>query len=117
MSWQAVSRLHLEAPSGTRVSYQQVEPLLHLVRREDFDAALFGRAHSVCTVQTDRTIRRCAVLPTHVDIEDTTGNTYAASMRNCCLTLANCASAGRNRGMIFKRNQNLPLSRMSGCPD
>src|SRR5258708_18213660 len=65
-----VSRVHLEAPDGTRVTYQQVEPLLYLVRRVEFDAALFRRAQSVCTVQTCGTIRKCTVLPTHSEIDD-----------------------------------------------
>jgi geranylgeranyl reductase family protein len=80
VSVKPVSRVHLEAPDGTRVTYQQVETLLYLVRRGEFDAALFRRAQSVCTVKTGVTIRKCAVLPTHVEIEDTTGNTYAAPM-------------------------------------
>lgn len=75
-----VSRVHLEAPDGTRITYQQVKPLLYLVRRVEFDAALFRCAQSVCTVQTGVTIRKCTVVPTHVEIEDTIGRTYAAPM-------------------------------------
>src|SRR5260370_26944807 len=59
-----VSRVHLEAPDGTRITYQQVEPLLYLVRRVEFDAALFRRAQSGCTVQTGVTIRKFTVLLT-----------------------------------------------------
>jgi geranylgeranyl reductase family protein len=75
-----VSRVHLESPDGTRVTYQREEPLLFLIRRADFDAALFRRAQSVCTVQTGVTIRKCTVLPTHVELEDTKGTTYVAPM-------------------------------------
>src|SRR5258708_26215170 len=75
-----VSRVHLESPGGTRVTYQQVKPLLYLVRRGEFDAALFRRAQSVCTVQTGVTIRKCNVLPTRVELEDTIGRSYVAPM-------------------------------------
>src|SRR5260370_14756717 len=75
-----VSRVHLESPDGTRVTYQQVKPLLYLVRRAEFDAALFRRAQSVCTVLTGVTIRKCDVLPTCVELEDTIGKVYVAPM-------------------------------------
>ena len=42
-----VSRVHLESPDGTRVTYQQGEPILYLIRRWEFDAALFRRAEQV----------------------------------------------------------------------
>jgi geranylgeranyl reductase family protein len=75
-----IARVHLESPDGTRVTYQRDEPILYLIRRAEFDAALFGRAQSVCTVKTGVTIRKCTVLPTHVELEDTNGKTYKAPM-------------------------------------
>jgi heterodisulfide reductase subunit A-like polyferredoxin len=75
-----VSRVHLEAPDGTRVTYRQVEPLLHLVRRGEFDVALFRRAQSVCTVQTGVTIRECTVLPTHVEASELYDALHRAKM-------------------------------------
>ncbi len=76
----AVSRVHLESPDGTRVTYQQAEPILYLIRRWEFDAALFRRAQSVCTVRLGVTIRRCEVKPDYVEIESTIGETFTAPM-------------------------------------
>ncbi len=74
------SRVHLESPDGTRVTYQQADPILYLVRRWEFDAALFRRAESVCTVRTGVMIRRCVVQPDHVELESTTGEIFSAPM-------------------------------------
>lgn len=73
-----VSRVHLESPDGTRVSYQQGEPILYLIRRWEFDAALFRRAQVVCTVEQGVTVRRCSITSMGVELEDTTGKTYTA---------------------------------------
>ncbi len=75
-----VSRVHLESPDGTRVTYQQGEPILYLIRRWEFDAALFRRAESVCTVRTGVTVRKCTVLPGHVELESTDGEIFTAPM-------------------------------------
>jgi geranylgeranyl reductase family protein len=75
-----VSRVHLESPDGTRVTYQQAEPILYLIRRWEFDAALFQRAASVSTVRAGVTIRKCDVKPTHVELESTTGEIFSAPM-------------------------------------
>ena len=75
-----VSRVHLESPDGTRVTYQQAEPILYLIRRWEFDAALFRRASSVCDVRMGVTIRRCEVKPTHVELESTDGEIFTAPM-------------------------------------
>ncbi len=75
-----VSRVHLESPDGTRVSYQQGEPILHLIRRWEFDAALFRRAEQVCTVRLGVTVRRCTVKPEHVELESTSGELFTAPM-------------------------------------
>ena len=75
-----VSRVHLESPDGTRVTYQQAEPILYLIRRWEFDAALFRRAESVCTVRKGVMIRRCVVKPDHVELESTTGELFTAPM-------------------------------------
>ena len=75
-----VSRVHLESPDGTRVSYQQGEPILHLIRRWEFDAALFRRAEQVCTVRLGVTVRRCTVKPEHVELESTAGELFTAPM-------------------------------------
>ena len=75
-----VSRVHLESPDGTRVSYQQREPILHLIRRWEFDAALFRRAEQVCTVRLGVTVRRCTVKPEHVELESTAGELFTAPM-------------------------------------
>ena len=75
-----VSRVHLESPDGTRVTYQQADPILHLVRRWEFDAALFRRAESVCTVRTGVMIRKCEVKPGAVELESTTGEIFTAPM-------------------------------------
>ena len=74
----AVSRVHLESPDGTRVTYQQGAPILYLIRRWEFDAALFRRAQAVCAVETGVTVRRCTVASMGVELEDTTGKTYTA---------------------------------------
>ncbi len=76
----AVSRVHLESPDGTRVTYQQGEPVLYLIRRWEFDAALFRRAQAVCTVQEGVTVRRCTLTSTGVELEDTSGMTYSAPL-------------------------------------
>ncbi len=75
-----VCRVHLESPDGTRVTYQQAEPILSLIRRWEFDAALFRRAASVCAVRQGVMIRRCIVQPDHVELESTTGELFTAPM-------------------------------------
>ncbi len=75
-----VSRVYLESPDGTRVTYEQADPILYLVRRWEFDAALFRRAESVCAVRTGVTIRRCEVKPYSVELESTTGEIFTAPM-------------------------------------
>lgn len=75
-----IARVHLESPDGTRVTYQQKDPILYLIRRWEFDAALFRRAASVCTVRTGVTVRKCAVEPTHVELETTEGEVIQAPM-------------------------------------
>ncbi len=75
-----VSRVHLESPDGTRVTYQQGEPILYLIRRWEFDAALLRRAQQVCTVRTGVMVRKCMVLPSHVELESTTGEVFSAPM-------------------------------------
>jgi geranylgeranyl reductase family protein len=75
-----VSRVHLESPDGTRVTYQQAEPILYLIRRWEFDAALFRRAESVATVRKGVMIRRCIVKPDHVELESSMGEIFTAPM-------------------------------------
>ncbi len=75
-----VSRVHLESPDGTRVTYQQGEPILYLIRRWEFDAALFRRAEQVATVRTGVMVRKCTVSPTHVELETTTGEVLRAPL-------------------------------------
>ncbi|WP_232296217.1 NAD(P)/FAD-dependent oxidoreductase [Terriglobus sp. TAA 43] len=75
-----VSRVHLESPDGTRVTYQQGEPILYLVRRWQFDEALFKLAASVCTVRLGTMIRKCEVKPTHVELDTTEGEIITAPM-------------------------------------
>jgi flavin-dependent dehydrogenase len=75
-----VSRVHLESPDGTRVTYQQAEPVLYLIRRWQFDEALFKRAASVCTVRLGVMVRRCIVKPDHVELESSTGEIFTAPM-------------------------------------
>ncbi len=75
-----VSRVHLESPDGTRVTYQQGEPILYLIRRWEFDAALFRRAEQVCTVRTGVMVRKCSVLPDSVELESTTGEVFRAPL-------------------------------------
>ena len=74
----AVSRVHLESPDGTRVTHQQSDPILYLVRRWEFDRALFDAAQTVCTVRLGTTIRRCTVTSTGVELESTTGELFTA---------------------------------------
>lgn len=75
-----VSRVHLESPDGTRVTYQQGEPILYLIRRWEFDAALFRRAEQVATVRTGVMVRKCMVFPEHVELESTEGEVFIAPM-------------------------------------
>ncbi len=75
-----VSRVHLESPDGTRVTYQQGEPILYLIRRWEFDAALFRRAQQVCSVRTGVMVRRCTVLPDHVELESSAGEVFSAPL-------------------------------------
>lgn len=75
-----IYRLHLDSPNGTRVTHEQRNPALYLVRRWEFDATLFRRAQSVCTVRNGVTVRRCVVTPTHVELESTEGEIFTAPM-------------------------------------
>ena len=76
----AVSRVHLQSPDGTRVTYQQAEPILYLIRRWQFDEALFKRAAGVVTTRLGTMIRKCEVKPTHVELETTEGEIITAPM-------------------------------------
>ncbi|WP_419804668.1 NAD(P)/FAD-dependent oxidoreductase [Terriglobus sp.] len=73
-----IRRVHLESPDSTRVTYGQNDPVLYLIRRWEFDAALFRRAQGVCTVRNGVMIRRCEVKPTHVELESTEGEIFTA---------------------------------------
>ncbi len=73
-----ISRVHLESPDGTRVTYAQAEPILYLIRRWQFDEALFKRAASVCNTRLNTMIRRCIVKPDHVELESSTGELFTA---------------------------------------
>jgi geranylgeranyl reductase family protein len=75
-----LSRIHLESPDGTRATYQADATCLYLIRRWEFDAALFRRAESVCTVRTGVMIRRCIVKADHVELESSTGELFTAPM-------------------------------------
>ena len=75
----AIRRVHLESPDGTRVTYdQRKDPILYLIRRWEFDAALFRRAEAVCEVRTGVTVRKCEVKATHVELETTEGEIIQA---------------------------------------
>lgn len=75
-----IRRVHLESPDGTRVTYEQPNPILYLIRRWEFDAALFRRAQQVCTVRQGVMIRKCEVKPDHVELESTDGETFTAPL-------------------------------------
>lgn len=75
-----VSRVHLESPDGTRVTYQQGKPILYLIRRWEFDAALFRRAESVAAVRMGVMVRRCTVRPEHVELESTESEVFTAPL-------------------------------------
>ncbi len=73
-----VRRVHLESPDGTRVTFDQTDPILYLIRRWEFDAALFRRAQAACTVRNGVTVRRCTVTPERVELESTDGEIFTA---------------------------------------
>ena len=47
----SIRRVYLESPDGNSVLHEQAEPLMHLVRRWEFDAALFRRAAAMVAVE------------------------------------------------------------------
>src|SRR5882757_1695830 len=75
-----ISRVHLESPDGTRVTYQQAEPILYLIRRWEFDAALFRRAASVVDIEANTTIRKLQIHSDHAEVEATDGRTFRAPL-------------------------------------
>ena len=76
----SIRRVYLESPDGTGVTHEQAEPVMHLVRRWEFDAALFRRAADVVAVESGVTIRTLTVSPDGVELEATDGRSFKAKM-------------------------------------
>jgi geranylgeranyl reductase family protein len=75
-----IRRVYLESHDGTGVTHEQAEPVMHLVRRWEFDAALFRRAAAVVAVESGVTIRTLTVKPEGVELEATDGRSFKAKM-------------------------------------
>ncbi|WP_263411116.1 NAD(P)/FAD-dependent oxidoreductase [Terriglobus tenax] len=75
-----IRRVYLESPDGTGVVHEQAEPIMYLVRRWEYDAALFRRAQAVAPVEMGVTIRALRVLPEGVELEATDGRVFRAKM-------------------------------------
>jgi geranylgeranyl reductase family protein len=75
-----IRRVYLESPDGTGITHEQAEPVMHLIRRWEFDAALFRRAAAVVEVEAGTTIRSLAIKPDGVELEATNGRQFTAKM-------------------------------------
>lgn len=75
-----IRRVYLESPDGTGVTWEQADPIMYLIRRWEFDAALFRRAQAVTPVELGVTVRALRVLPDGVELEATDGRTFRAKM-------------------------------------
>jgi len=62
ISVNTLSKMYLESPDGTGMEYTDPNgsPILYLVRRIEFDAALFQRASAVCEVAMGATVTNMA---------------------------------------------------------
>ena len=61
----SIRRVYLESPDGNSVLHEQAEPLMHLVRRWEFDAALFRRAASMIRIIWRITLTLTSTTPSH----------------------------------------------------
>lgn len=75
-----IRRVYLESPDGTGVVHEQAEPIMYLVRRWEYDVALFRRAQAVAPVEMGVTIRALRVQPEGVELEATDGRVFRAKM-------------------------------------
>ncbi|ADV84574.1 NAD(P)/FAD-dependent oxidoreductase [Terriglobus saanensis] len=75
-----IRRVYLESPDGSNAVHEQPEPIMHLVRRWEFDAALFRRAAAVIPVEMGTTVRTLTVKADGVELEATDGRVFTAKM-------------------------------------
>ena len=76
----SIRRVYLESPDGNSVLHEQAEPLMHLVRRWEFDAALFRRAAAMVAVEAGVTVRSLMVKQDGVELEATDGRRFRGKM-------------------------------------
>ena len=75
-----IHKVYLESPAGHSVLYEAAAPVYHLIRRVDFDDALFRRAEPLVTVLEETTIRRLEVERNEARVETSTGQRFTAAV-------------------------------------
>jgi len=82
ISVNSLSKMYLESPNGTGMEYEDPagEPILYLVRRIEFDAALFHRASAVTEVALGTTVTTMATEAGGVCLSCADGREFHASM-------------------------------------
>lgn len=75
-----IRRVYLESPDGSHAVHEQADPMMHLVRRWEFDAAMFRRAAAVVPVEMGTTIRTLTVKADGVEVEATDGRVFTAKL-------------------------------------
>ncbi len=82
ISVHALGKMYLESPDGTGMEYEDPagEAILYLVRRIEFDAALFRRAANVAEVAMRAVVRGLKIGAEGVEIECADGRRFGARM-------------------------------------
>jgi len=82
ISVNSLSKMYLESPDGTGMEYEDPagEPILYLVRRIEFDLALFHRAAAVTDVALSATVTAMATDTEGVRLSCADGREFHASM-------------------------------------
>ncbi len=82
ISVNTLSKMYLESPDGTGMEYADPagDPILHLVRRIDFDAALFARASAVAEVAMDAYVTKIVIDVEGVHLSTADGRDFHARL-------------------------------------
>ncbi len=77
-----ISKMYLESPDGTGMEYADPagDPLLYLVRRIEFDAALFHRASAVAEIALGATVTTMVTEPQAVHLSTADGRDFHARL-------------------------------------
>lgn len=77
-----IHKVYLESPAGHGVQYSAASPVYYLIRRVDFDAALYDRARATSNVEVCQGafVRAMKVTNDFVQLETSTGDVFGAGI-------------------------------------